>query len=89
MHCPVIAAFAIFAGAVERIDNPHPAAAEPFAGIEAFLGQHGVIGPCRHQSVEDQPVGALVAQFAERARGQPAAGPQIDQQVARCRRDLR
>ena len=42
---PVVPPLAIFAGAVERIDDPHPVARQPLRLVGAFLGQDRIFGP--------------------------------------------
>ena len=47
VHGPVDrGGLAELAGAVERIDDPHPLGAEPDGVVDALLGQHGVVGAC-------------------------------------------
>ena len=43
MHRLVAPCLAVFARAVERVDDPHAAFGEPHFGVLAFLGQKAVV----------------------------------------------
>ena len=61
VHRPVLAAeFGELAGAVERVDDPHPLGGQPHRVVGALLGQHRVAGPSSGQRLHQKVVGALV-----------------------------
>ena len=77
VHGPVGAGdLAELAGAVERVDDPHPVGGEPGRVGGALLGEHGVVGPGRGQAGDEQLVGLPVALVAQGlpSTGRPAVG---------------
>ena len=79
MHRPVAAPrVAVLAGAVERVDDPHPVVAVPAGVVGTLLGQQRVVGPRRHQLGGDEGVGGGVALVHQ----QPARRPAVDEVLA-------
>ena len=89
MHRPVAAAFGIFARPVERIDDPHAGLFQPHRIVDAFFGEHAVVGALRLERFEDEGIGDEIARLAERLAGDQPAVAQIEQQAARGLGDLR
>jgi hypothetical protein len=62
VHRPVVTTgLAVLPGAVERIDDPHAVVVEAPGILEAFLGQHRVVGPEPTQLVLQIPLARGVA----------------------------
>ena len=86
VHRPVVATvLAELAGAVERIDDPHPVGVEAPRVLEAFLRQHGIVGPGIGELLGDEAVTGDVAGVHHLPCGR--TGPcqlvaQLDQQMA-------
>ena len=89
MHGPVASPFRIFAGAVERVDDPHARSFEAPPVVEAFLREHRIGRPPFGQAREDEGVGDLVRDMAEPRPGEQAAPPLLDQQAARFLSQMR
>jgi hypothetical protein len=70
----------IFAGAVQRVDDPHPAGCEPGKVVGAFLGQDRVAGPKHLEARHQEGVGCLIADQAD--------GPTIERSVAQGHQQL-
>ena len=61
VHGPVVATeFGELAGAVERVDDPHPLGGQADGVVGALLGQHRVAGPLARQRFHQEVVGTLV-----------------------------
>ncbi len=82
MDGPVGARLAIFAGAVDRIDDPHPAVGQPCAITGHLLGEQAILGPLLPQRMDEELVGGLVAGLAERLGAEQARGADLQQQAA-------
>ena len=65
MDSPVTAPLAIFAGAVDRIDDPHPGMGEPFRVVLFFLRQQAIAGPGRTDGFDQKAVGRFVPGLAQ------------------------
>src|SRR3569623_205308 len=89
MHRPVVAPLAIFARAVDRIDDPRPRLEEPRSVALAFFGQQAVIGALAADRVAQQVVGRRVAGLAEFLRVPVARRAHLEQQLARRLGDMR
>ena len=89
MDRPVVPPLAIFAGAVERIDDPHPPMAEPAAVVEALLGEHGVGRPPLGEAGKEEGVGDLVGDRAQCRALQQGAPPLLEQQSPRFLGEMR
>ncbi len=83
MDRPVVAPFRIFAGAVERVDDPDPRPAEPRLVVGALLRKHRVARPPLGEAGQDEGVGDLVGDMAERRAFEQGAGALLDQQPPR------
>src|SRR3546814_1899770 len=66
MHRPVAAPLAIFAGAVERIDDPHARLVEAGDIIAFLLGEQPVAGARGAAFPAQHRIGGLVARLPER-----------------------
>ena len=86
VHGPIgPVAFGELAGAVERIDDPHPTGGEPAPVVLALLGQDRVVGLEAAQLVDEELVGeavTLVAELLGRQSGGTGPGPQRLEQPA-------
>src|SRR3546814_2115535 len=88
MDGPVGAGLAIFARAVERINDPHPLGVKP-RGIVLFLfGKHGVVRTVRPQRLHDEGVGGAVAGPAQRLALKQAGTLEGEEQIARHMGDM-
>ena len=56
------------AGAVQRVDDPHPVVLQPGQIVVGFLAEHRIAGPLGPQPPQDQCVRQAVARVAERPR---------------------
>src|SRR3546814_7994051 len=61
MNRPVRAPFAIFARAIERVDDPDPLMGQALRGVDALFGQDAVVGTLGPEGVENIVIGYLVA----------------------------
>ena len=61
VHGPVIAGAGVFAGAVQRIDHPHPGLVQAGRVVLRLLGQDGVIGAVQAQHTRDPGLGDLIS----------------------------
>ena len=77
MYGPIIAAFSVFASAVEWIDDPHAGRGEALAVVDGFFGQHGVKGTLCCQRFEQKKVRATITRVAEGAALMGAAAAQL------------
>ena len=89
MDRPIRSPFGIFAGAVERIDDPDPHRRQPRRIVRAFLREDGVAGPPLGEAGENQIVGDPVGGTAERGAREDRALALREQQAARFRRQMR
>src|SRR3546814_14639193 len=67
MNRPVRAPFAIFARAIERVDDPDPLMGHALRGVDALFGKDAVVGTLGPEGVEHIVIGYLVAGDSERA----------------------
>jgi len=65
MHRPIGALLAIFARAIDRIDNPNALLLEPSGAVLLFLGQQAIIRPSRAQGMAQELIGGRIARFAQ------------------------
>src|SRR3546814_18763954 len=63
---PVRARLALFARAIDGVDDPDARFAEPLLRVLAFLGQQAVIGPLPRDGMDKQLVRGLIASLAPR-----------------------
>src|SRR3546814_14142822 len=82
MNLPVRAPFAIFARAIERVDDPDPLMGQALRGVDALFGQDAVVGTLGPEGVENIVTGYLVAGDTERAPVQQARLPDRQQDFA-------
>ena len=82
MDGPVGAPFAIFAGAIHRIDDPHARFGQAGGRVLRFFGQHAVVRAMRRQFGHQPGIGSGIALPAQLFAGKAAAVAQIDQQPA-------
>ena len=80
MHGPVGAFFAIFAGAVHRIDDPDARLCETFCAVLFLFGQEAVFRPLFAQGMDKKLVGRGIARLAQRLGGKHPGGAHLDQQ---------
>ena len=66
MHRPVGPRLAIFARAIDRIDDPDTRLGEPVVIVLLFFGQQTILAPHFAQRVAQKLVGGLVARLAQR-----------------------
>jgi phosphatidylglycerophosphate synthase len=81
VHRPIGATFAVFAGAIDRIDDPHPALrAAP--GIVLFLfGKQAIMGSRGADRIAQQAVGGSIARIAQRLAGQARSCAHLKRQL--------
>jgi hypothetical protein len=91
VHRPIFAAqLGKLAGAVERIDDPHPLGGQSHWVVGALLGQHRIAGPLGSQRLHQEVVGSLVPRrFPLRLAGISQFRAYFEQQLARLRRQPR
>ncbi len=83
VHGPVGTRLAIFAGAVDRVDDPHALHAQAAGIVFLFLGQQPVVGPRGEQRVDEEAVGGRVARLAQFLALVAPARPHFEQDAAR------
>ena len=83
MHRPIGARFPIFAGAIHRIDNPHPAFCQPLGIVLLLFGEQPILGALLAQGRHQEFIGGGIARLAQRLEAQQAAFPHGEQQLAR------
>ncbi len=88
MDRPIAALLAIFARAIDRVDDPHPLLAEALLGIGRFFGQQSVIGPVLRNRVAQEAVGRLVTCLAQRLAFEQARGADGEQNPPGVMRQL-
>jgi hypothetical protein len=62
---PVLTAFAVLLGAVERIHDPDTGLREPFRIARRFLAQNSIFGIAAREDSLEEPVRRLIADVAE------------------------
>ena len=67
--------FAELVRAIERVDDPHAFGVETQAIVEAFLAEHGIIGPGLVEMFHQE----LVRPGVARVHDLPGAGPRIEE----------
>ena len=83
MHRPVSAGLAIFAGAVDRIDDPHPALGQTLGIVLFLFGQEPVFRALFAQGVDQELVGRGVAGLAQRLEAEHPGFAHRQQETAR------
>jgi hypothetical protein len=74
MDRPVAALFAVFAGPIDRVDDPDPRVGESFEVVLLLLGEQPIVRALFADRVDQELVGGLVAGLAQRlGREQPAS----------------
>src|SRR5699024_8219479 len=53
VHGPVVAGARVFAGAVQRVDHPHPGLVQAGGVVFCLLGEDGVVGAVQAQHTRD------------------------------------
>src|SRR3546814_3615712 len=79
MNRPVRAPFAIFARAIERVDDPDPLMGQALRGDDDLFGQDAVVGTLGPEGVENIVIGYLVVGDTELAPVQEARLPDRQQ----------
>ena len=84
VHRPVVTTeFGELAGAVERVDDPHPLGGQPDGVVGTLLGQHRVTRTLGGQRLHQEVVGALVPRrFSLILTGLGELAAHIEQQLA-------
>ena len=83
MHRPVGPRLAIFARAVDRVDDPDTFFRQALVGVLAFLAQQSVFWALLAQRMDEELVGGLVARFAQCLAAEHGAVADFDQNSAR------
>ena len=82
MHGPIGPLFAVFARAVDRIDNPHAGFIQALFGVLAFFRQQPVLGMSGAQGMDKELVGDLIACLSERLAFEHSAGAHLQQDAS-------
>ena len=80
MHRPVGARLAIFAGAVDRVDDPDAGFGEPRIVVLFLFGEEPVVGPLFADGVAQELVGRRVTCGPQRLQAEHIGRPHLDQQ---------
>jgi hypothetical protein len=88
MDGPVSPRLTIFARAIDRIDDPDPALGQALLGVLGLFGQQGIVGPRLANGMAEELVCGLIARLAQRLGAEDARGADIQQQLARCLRQM-
>jgi hypothetical protein len=89
MHRPIRPRLAIFARAIDGIDNPDAALAQPCLIVLFLFGQQAVIGPGFTQGVTQELVGGLIARLAQRLGAEQTGRSNLDQYAPGHLRQMR
>ena len=92
VHRPVVSAFTVFAGAVERVDHPYTLCFEASGVVECLLGKHRIVGAVILQSTSEQLLRDHVPRRSEFTTTEETRAPSCEQYASggcrESRRDL-